>query len=139
MSYAVEVEKRDFFTTTGFRKLFVGVVKWYEPGSGKGQEATCTKGYEDNRVASRQAGRLRKNYQSYLESTGKRWEVEQAEKVSAKKAADKTAKEFRERIRSMAPDFLAVLLDIEHMNAGDEISAELIERVRALTAKAKGD
>ena len=54
-------------------------------------------------------GRTRKSYQSYLERTGKRWEIEQADKKKAERAAKALATEERKAVQMAAADLLDAL------------------------------
>jgi hypothetical protein len=133
-TYTVEVYPTTVFTTAGrMGDFFVGVLI-HTAQDGTRECALRSSLYAEERTARLQAALYREGYESYLARTGKRWEVEQAEK----RAEEKIEKEMpllRKRRRVEHVDAMAELLAEAHTALNWQGAEYLAKRVKSLLGR----
>lgn len=108
--YIIETEVLDAFSMESGRigKTIRAVVKFDKDGVIARRGNSYWLGDEPRNLKAA-LGKVRKSYQSYYERTGKRWEIEQADKKKAERDAQDLARKEQKAVRLAGPDLLAAL------------------------------
>ena len=108
--YIIDVETGDAFGLASGKigKFVCAVVKFDADGTIAQRGKQYWYG-EEPRNLKAALGKTRRNFQDYYERTGKRWEVEQANKKQTERDAKKLASKERQAVLAAAPDLLDAL------------------------------